>query len=393
MSRIFFILILFSSICVGDVRSTTGSIKFDTQMDGESEMVLNEVGLGIGTHPSANLHVSGNTRITSQVIVGGANGSSNLHVNGTIGYGFQEVASSTTLSGNSIIFADSSNDNITLRLPESSSVPSQKYTIKKTSHLNKVNIRDGGFIDNYSEVNLSTNSMGSLSVISSNGNWHILNISGNGDNISTDNLIAWWKLDETSSNGNIASDSSGHGLDGNLLNISASNIGVSGQINNAIDFDGVEGFVEVPDSDDFDITKSISLSLWFRSNVITGQHGLITKGEHNDAFSLITNNSKVRFSTEGLTRANIESSVISTDTWYHVVGVYNESTIAIYLNGSLDTSGACTGTITTRDHNIEIGREGWTTGRWEHDGIIDDVRIYDRALTSSEIQTLYSQGQ
>ena len=109
--------------------------------------------------------MNGNAIISEQLFVGGSSGSSNLNVNGTIGYGFQTVTSSTTLSGNSIVLVDSSAGNITLSLPEASSYSGRKYTIKKTSPLNRISIRDGGFIDNFSDVSLSVNNMGSLSVI------------------------------------------------------------------------------------------------------------------------------------------------------------------------------------------------------------------------------------
>ena len=83
------------------------------------------------------------------------------------------------------------------------------------------------------------------------------------------------------------------------------------------------------------------------------------------------------------------STVRALNTWYHVAGVYNtaNSTLNIYVNGALD-NGTILGTVGTSQVNssvnVNIGRR---TGGYYFNGIIDEVRIYNRALTQTEIQS------
>ena len=114
-----------------DVRSLDGTINFDVQSDGQTEMSLNTTGLGIGVSPSANLHVVGNTIVSKKLFVGGSDGSSNLNINGTLGYGLQTVSANATLADYSIVLADSSSDNLVLTLPYAGNASGSQYHIKK----------------------------------------------------------------------------------------------------------------------------------------------------------------------------------------------------------------------------------------------------------------------
>ena len=84
------------------------------------------------------------------------------------------------------------------------------------------------------------------------------------------------------------------------------------------------------------------------------------------------------------------ASTLQANTWYHLTGVYNaaSSELHVYLNGQLD-DGTPVGTVTSTQQNspanVNIGRRpGFSS--FNHNGRIDDVRIYNRALTQTEIQ-------
>jgi len=388
MIKIFAVLFLLTSVCLADVKSTTGQIKFDTNNDGQAEATLNNTGLGVGVTPSANLHVNGNAIVSDQLFAGGSSGSSNLNVNGTLGFGYESTASSMTLSGNSLVLADSSSDNLVLSLPDASSYSGRTYTIKKTSALNNVFIRDGGFIDNYSDVSLSVNNMGSIDIISSSGNWYILSLSGNGDSVSSENLIGWWKLDEAS--GNVISDSIGND-DGNATNMAAGNIGLTGKINNAIDFDGVDDYVETIN---YNIVESnFSISTWIKCrNVGPRQPFLEEDLASGKGFMVELNGSTVRF-WNGYSQLS-GSIGLSSDIWYLIVVTFDGTNRYLYINDVLDNSVATT-FGTTSSENLNIGLGEWNAGGNEFyfGGLMDDVRIYNKALSLSEIQALYDQGQ
>lgn len=84
-------------------------------------------------------------------------------------------------------------------------------------------------------------------------------------------------------------------------------------------------------------------------------------------------------------------TTISLDTWTHFVGSYDGSTLRFYKNGALISSAAYTGAIGTPGDTLKIGRTGAATAGW-FGGSIDDIRIYNRALSDQEILTTYNAG-
>jgi hypothetical protein len=395
MKNILTTLFLLSSTCFCDILSTTGQIKFDTQMDGQAEMTLNSTGLGIGVLPSSNLHVNGNAIISDQLFVGSSNGSSNLNVNGTIGYGFQTITSSTTLSNISIVLADTSSANIILSLPQASAFEGRMYTIKKTSALNSLYIKNGGFIDNYSDVSLSVNNMGDLSIISNSGNWHILNISGNGTSLGTDNLIGWWKFDETS--GNTAFDSSNQLNHGTLNNgLSFTSNTTDGVFENALSFDGVDDYVVI---NEIDVPSGnfMTLSCWARFTVSQpGNSGigfLITKSlsvlSPNNPYTVSISGTTVELRADGVARSS--SSNQNDNLWHHIVMVINNSTFSLYYDGQHIGDSAFN--LISNDTQTSFGSSVDDPSDRPYKGGIDDIRIYNLSLNTEQISLLYNQGQ
>ena len=394
--RLVYLLFLISvSALSADVKGTTGQIKFDTQMDNQAEMTLNSTGLGIGIIPSTNLHVNGNALVSNQIFVGGSSGSSNLNVNGTIGFGFQAVTSSTTLSGNSIVLADTSSGNIVLSLPEASSHEGRKYTIKKTSTLNNLSIRDGGFIDHYSDLNLSQDYMGSLSVVSSAGNWHILNISGNGELLPSENLIGWWKLDEKT--GVSATDSSITLNDGSLNNSTFSTNSALSNLNSGLYLDGINDYVTITYTSSYEI-DFITLSIWVYPTS-TGQNDQLFSKDNsgsNRSWQFRENNDGtvrfIVFDDDDSSNGQITSTnTLALNDWNHVAGTWDGSDIKLFINGQFDSSTSFSGLLNKDEtNNAFLGRsENGDPGYFE--GRLDDARIYNRALTEDEINTLFNQ--
>jgi hypothetical protein len=115
-----FSLMLLTSSLLSDVISPNGQIKFDVQSNGQEEMILNELGLGIGVSPSANLHVNGNAIIPQKIFIGNNSGSSNLNIHGTLGYVTKVVSSNTTLGDDAMVLV---------------STPAQIFTIRQLKSL------------------------------------------------------------------------------------------------------------------------------------------------------------------------------------------------------------------------------------------------------------------
>lgn len=175
---------LISNELAAQVISTTGNIFLDLNDDNQHEASLSSTGLGIGDNlvASANLHVGGNALISRSLVVGSSSSSqSNLFISGTFSFDPLLLSSNTSISNASYVLADSSGGNISLALPNASTVGDGRvYTIKKISADNDVLVGGGDDIDGQSGVKLNSGDLGFLKIISSSGNWSILSASGNG---------------------------------------------------------------------------------------------------------------------------------------------------------------------------------------------------------------------
>ncbi|PIT86830.1 MAG: hypothetical protein COU33_00995, partial [Candidatus Magasanikbacteria bacterium CG10_big_fil_rev_8_21_14_0_10_43_6] len=106
---------------------------------------------------------------------------------------------------------------------------------------------------------------------------------------------------------------------------------------------------------------------------------------------------KIRFTIQtsaGTTGAFLGNTTLSIGTWYHVAGVWDGSNASIYLNGVSDaTPSSLGGTLGNNSSPLTVGTlRTLTTPTKFMDGKIDEVRVYNRALSASEISALYKSG-
>ncbi|MEE3059979.1 MAG: LamG domain-containing protein, partial [Verrucomicrobiota bacterium] len=209
-------------------------------------------------------------------------------------------------------------------------------------------------------------------------------------------LVAWWKFDET--NGTIAYDSSGNGYDGNLIGGST---WANGKIGGAISLDGTNDYVEVS-SRKWNIENVLSISLWYY-NLSSGTSTAFSLGrpEYYDEILLFTESTAFKFYNHksGGNWALLRG-VSSNSSWYHfasvVDGGFAKSQMKVFLQGTelvknytIDGSPALLSD--EQDRMLRIGRRVNNDANYK--GLIDDVRIYDRALSAAEVQALYNMGQ
>lgn len=210
-------------------------------------------------------------------------------------------------------------------------------------------------------------------------------------NITT-GLIAHWPLDENT--GTIAEDSSGHNHTGTLMNKPTWS-------DNWLNFDGNNDYV---DMGILDVTgESMTLSAWFRSDrlnncsfhdcrIISKAKGVLNK-EHYWMVSTVRvgNKTRLRFrlKTKHTTTTLIaHSGDIMEDELVHVAAVYDGAEMRLYKNGVEVGRRSKSGTINTNPKvSVWVGGnpKNATNRPWR--GQIGDVRIYNRVLTSQEIQT------
>lgn len=171
-----------------DVKSSTGTLSFDVNGDGQKQMVLNANGLGIGTSsPSSNLQVSGNTLLTGTLSVGSSTASdANLHVSGTLAFSNDSISDDSTLSQHSMVSVDTSTKNVAATLPYAGNVIGRKITVIKTHASNNLLITGGGnLMDDLSQLILTTGNTGAVSFVSSESQWHILTLTPNISRVQT----------------------------------------------------------------------------------------------------------------------------------------------------------------------------------------------------------------
>jgi len=211
--------------------------------------------------------------------------------------------------------------------------------------------------------------------------------------------ISYWKLDEAG--GTTAFDSAGFNH-GTVYGAHWT----SGQVSSALDFDGMNDYVDIPydSSLDIDASDGITLSLWFRLNShpdslnqgpMFGLYDSTGAGTKNYlAIMKSTYGNVIAWDQWPTTPYGwIESIRPDLDTWYHVTVVEDSSYRAIYINGSLDVSD---NTPESYEGNppdtIRIGCRADDWAPYYFDGTIDEVAIYDRVLSADEIQEHYQNG-
>jgi len=217
----------------------------------------------------------------------------------------------------------------------------------------------------------------------------------------TNGLVGWWTFDGKDMAGNYAFDKSGNGNRGTLTSGPARTIGKIGQ---ALTFDGVSGYVNMGNPTSLKLTGSATWSAWVKINSCpSGQCVIISKrGFAGDRGWEFYANDSVGFDIIAVDSADntnsADRSTVGTyaGVWTHVVGVYNASalTLDIYINGKNDNSGLG-GTVASAQNdssqNVNIGRRPTDFGYFP--GLLDDVRVYNRALSAEEIKRLYNMGR
>ncbi len=205
--------------------------------------------------------------------------------------------------------------------------------------------------------------------------------------------VAAYAFEEGS--GTSVADASGNGLTGTLTN---GPTWVAGKYGGAVGFDGSNDYVSLGNPTQLQLTGSMTISAWIYSAAFPGDDAAIVSKRNGgeSGFQLDTTIDRgprtIGFkltNSSGGQMFRYGATAMQTNTWYHVAGVYNATagTLDVYLNGQLD-NGPFEGTVTSSQQNsslaVNIGRRA--SGGFLHNGRIDDVRIYNTALTQAQIQ-------
>lgn len=165
----------------------------------------------------------------------------------------------------------------------------------------------------------------------------------------------------------------------------------------AIDLDGTEDYVRCPNDVAFEITGQITVAAWIRIAAFdTTWQAIVTKGDDSWRLHRWSSNNSLSWNCNGVTGGTLRghSTDIGIDDgqWHHVAGVYDGSKMYLYVDGMLDNSQGASGSINVGAYPVMIGENAQQIGR-EWNGLIDDVRIYSRALSHAEIAGLAGKTQ
>ncbi len=223
-------------------------------------------------------------------------------------------------------------------------------------------------------------------------------------NSLTSGLVGWWTFDGKDVVNGRANDVSGNANHGRLISISTSTFYTTGKIGQGFRFDAIDDYVDVGDLSGVEGKTALTVSAWVKSTEtenVSGSDMIISKtGSGSDTFEMYwEQNESVSFcvvGSSGTSCGGADTAIASYASgipigsgknWYHIVGVYDSvsSIVKVYVNG---VQGGVTGSLSSltqnSTHTIKIGNS-WS-------GTIDDVRIYSRALSASEVLQLYNQG-
>jgi hypothetical protein len=207
-------------------------------------------------------------------------------------------------------------------------------------------------------------------------------------------LVGYWTFDEGS--GTVAADSSGNGNAGTLVNGPA---WTSGQINSALQFARSSSqYVNVPDSSVLQIVGSWTVSAWLKMSSAPPDYSMIVaKNGVGTNYSLQVNPSGdvcAYFDNGVAFGPSVCSTPLNLNQWYLGTAVWDSSSrlLSIYVNGQIVASQ----NVTTMSpdarpgDSLTIGSDAPRFQSGYFTGLIDDVRVYNRALSASEIQQLYA---
>jgi hypothetical protein len=210
---------------------------------------------------------------------------------------------------------------------------------------------------------------------------------------TTNSLVAFWKMDEGS--GTTLIDHSGNG--NNAKRSSSSNwTWITGKLGKALLLNkSIVQYGAVPHNSTINISGQITISAWIRPADKLGRQ-IISKGGTNGYELLTRSSGKVEFrfnrESNGSTYSLLSNKSYPSDgkTWLHVTATFDGKKSVIYFNGVQDISKTYTATtIKTNTSEIQIGaRKG--SNQWS--GALDEIRLYNRALTATEVSKLPNQS-
>ena len=201
-------------------------------------------------------------------------------------------------------------------------------------------------------------------------------------------LVGYWKFDERA--GTTACDSSGKGNTGTLVN---GPLWAVGKVGGALYFDGVDDNITIADSNSLDVSSSFTLSAWVNpASTFTDFRSILVKNYKYYLYASVGgycgNGAPLAGFDEQTTNTVCQPAPLPPNIWTHLAATYNGSTLTLYRNGVAVGTSTTSKTLSASAGTMQIGANQFGEN---FKGLIDEVRVHNRALTNAEIQGIFQQ--
>jgi len=202
-------------------------------------------------------------------------------------------------------------------------------------------------------------------------------------------LVGYWNLDQNT--GTTATDSSGFNNPGTIHGT----FPVDGKINGARFFDGVDDYVDCGNSETLDPTQEATIEAWVKFDIKPSDAGHTMEiasrsGGGTDLDLQAEDDNRIKFFIgPGAPNVAVSTTQVEIDKWYHVAATYQGgNNIKIYINSVLENTKPIAITRNPNPNIFSIGQSMKWPGRF-FEGAIDEVKIFNRALSEEEIEAEY----
>ena len=207
--------------------------------------------------------------------------------------------------------------------------------------------------------------------------------------VQTGHIVGVWLFDEEDDG--IATDASGNGHDGEIIGPTQID---EGKFGSALEFHGGEDMVMVEHSDDLSL-QTFTIMLWIKTP--TAAQALIHKqpssAMRNYILNIFSSNlPRASFSSEGVRTDCDGTTTVNDDQWHHIAATYDQKSLKVYVDGKLE------GDVPSPDKKVETNEEpllfghAGGTGDYRYAGLMDEVAVYNIALSEDEIRTCIEKG-
>ncbi len=202
-------------------------------------------------------------------------------------------------------------------------------------------------------------------------------------------LIAHWGFDDASNLGKDSNDNHHQGINTGVTQ-------TTGIIGSAASFDGSTALIQVPAHVDLEPTDALTVSLWAKFSQTNNPDGILIDSSHGGdkkgwvmGYNGTSGVLSFSYGNQVTWHTAIPTSDVADDVWHQITGLFDGSTINIYVDGDLEHTVTYSGTASPSGRDINIGAwtEGGSLARY-FNGLIDDIRLYNRAITDQEICAL-----